>query len=298
MYLNYFGLKFSPFSLTPDTRLFCATRTHVEAFQLLKFALQEGEGFIKITGEVGTGKTMLCRLLLNHIHGKQAYAYIANPALSPFELKTQVARELNLNVNNTQESQLNGMIERQLLALNRAGKPVVLIIDEAQAMPEASMETLRLFSNLETEKTKLLQIVLFGQPELDQNLAQKHWRQLRQRISFSHQLKRLSSRQIHAYINQRLSRAGYVGSPVFTSLQVAVLRFFSGGAPRVVNIIAHKCLLLTFVSKRRRVSWHSLMTAAKDTEGARAVFTRLWQGIAAVLALTSAGAAVAMWGWL
>jgi MSHA biogenesis protein MshM len=294
MYQSHFGLSRAPFALTPDPRFFCALRSHVEAHHLTRMALGQGEGFVKITGEVGSGKTLLCRLLLNELRGKQAYAYIANPALSPLELKLQLARELGLPAV-VGEALLNQAIERQLLALNKSGKPVVLIIDEAQALPPASLETLRLFSNLETETGKLLQIVLYGQPELDELLLQKNFRQLRQRIGFSCRLKPLSPRQTHAYLKHRLYRAGHQGRALFSPLAAWLVCRCAGGAPRLVNSIAHKALLLAFFRQRTRISLTGVLRAALDTDAARARLHALGRALMLTGAAIGASSAFALW---
>lgn len=294
-YQEFFGLNAAPFSLTPDTRFFCALTPHVQALNVLMVALSQHEGFIKITGEVGSGKTLLCRMLLNRLHGHQPYAYIANPALSPTAFKMQLANELGLKLERDSEAQLNGKIERQLLALNQHGHPVVLVIDEAQALPLETLETLRLFSNLETETGKLLHIVLFGQPELDAKLQQPSVRQLLQRIAFSYQLKCLHRQEVQFYLQHRLQTAGYQGKPVFGALVSASLRFFSRGAPRLVNILAQKCLLLAYARQRRHVKLIDTWKAALDTDSARLRLTRLMRPLAVMFALGSASAALAFW---
>lgn len=179
MYLYHFGIKELPFSLTPNTHFYLGLPSHNEAMQVLLTALKTGEGFIKVTGEVGTGKTLLCRKLLNEIPDAFEVAYIPNPALSPEEMRFALASELGIRgISNINQQQLSQKIQMKLLDLNKKGKGVVLIIDEAQTIPWESFETLRLFTNLETESRKLIQVVLFGQPELDQMLAQERLPQL------------------------------------------------------------------------------------------------------------------------
>src|SRR5690606_33900941 len=210
----YFGLSQPPFGLTPNTDFYVDLPAQQQAFDVLMFALGSGEGFIKITGEVGTGKTLLCRRLLNQLRSRNEHSlYIANPALSAGEVQAD--------------------IQQALWQLAAQGQRVVLIIDEAQSMPPATLEALRLISNLETEQQKLVQIVLFGQPELNDILALPSFRQLRQRITYSSELQPLSSPEVLAvYLQQRLAVAGYRGLPLFEAAAVQALWQASGGVPR------------------------------------------------------------------
>jgi len=206
MYLYRFAMKKLPFGLTPDTSFFCALQTHVEALNVLNFALNSGEALIKIIGEVGTGKTMLCRLLLNQLVDHRFVAYIPYPKLSALELKLAFAKELGIRFKaNNREAQLSQQIQTRLLKINKTKGPVVLLIDEAQVLDDDGLETLRLFTNLETEQQKLIQIVLFAQPELDQKLAKKKLRQIKQRIVFNYRLKALPRQQIYTYVKQEFT---------------------------------------------------------------------------------------------
>ncbi|QSX40467.1 ExeA family protein [Shewanella cyperi] len=269
MYLQHFGLSEAPFALTPNTSFFLAMTPHVEALQVLQTALQTGEGFIKVTGEVGTGKTLLLRKLLNELPPPLRCAYLPNPCLSPSELRWALASELGLKYSaNIDQQQLTSLIQQQLLALAAHGHAVVLILDEAQALPTDSLETLRLFTNLETETRKLLQVVLFGQPELDQRLASAELRQLRQRITFSYRLRPLDERETQTYLNHRLAVAGFKGAPMFGAAEARLLQRASRGIPRLLNILAHKALMLAFGAGDSRPSRSQLRAAIKDTEDA------------------------------
>lgn len=294
MYEQHFGLREAPFLLTPDTGYFYAWRAHQEALNVLRVALAAGEGFIKITGEVGSGKTLLCRLLLNSLHGKQPYAYIANANLESLALQRTVASELGL-ADDLAPHELARAIQRQLLALARAGRPVVLVIDEAQALPDASLETLRLFTNLETERGKLLQVVLFGQPELDHRLARPQLRQLRQRIAFSYRLPRLAIAESRRYLQHRLDRAGWLHAPGFSLSAAALLHLFAAGTPRVLNLLAHKTLMLAYARQRFRVSLRDALQAAADTDATRPLQQWLQRAGLLVIGALSAGLAVAWW---
>ncbi len=267
MYLNHFGLTEFPFGLTPDTQFYFDLPSHREALNTLLIALQNGEGFIKITGDVGAGKTMLCRKLLKELQPPFLTAYIPNPHLSPAGLRMSIADELGISYsrNAGQSHMLQQINEYLLTAASNQQKPV-LIIDEAQAMPLETLEALRLLTNLETEKQKLLQIVLFGQPELDSLLQKKSIRQLRQRISFSYVLKQLSAQDVSAYTKHRLTIAKSNNSSVFSNLANKVLHYYSRGIPRLVNILAHKALLSAYGTGDTTIGFKQVQLAARDTE--------------------------------
>ena len=294
MYLQHFGLRELPYTLTPNTAFFCALPGHREALNVLLVALASGEGFIKITGEVGSGKTLLCRLLLNSLHGQQPYAYIANASLSPSALQRALASELGL-ADTLRDSELPRAIERQLLALARAGHPVVLIIDEAQALPDVSLETLRLFTNLETERGKLLQVVLFGQPELDKRLALPHLRQLRQRIAFSYRLPKLNWRQSVQYLQHRLDTAGWRHGRAFSHGAALALHGFAAGTPRILNLLAHKTLMLAFARQRLRVGVADVLHAVADTDATRNTQRQLQRLAVLLMGTLATGLALAWW---
>jgi MSHA biogenesis protein MshM len=267
MYLYHFGLTELPFTLTPNTNFFLALESHDEALAVLMTALKTGEGFIKVVGEVGTGKTLLCRKLLNEIPEHFVTAYIPNPYLNPDELRRAVAIELGVKQAQRMSVQLlTQRIQNRLLELHAQGHSVVLILDEAQALPEDSLEALRLFTNLETETRKLLQVVLFAQPELDQRLAQTEFRQLRQRITFSYQLRAMKVEEVQQYIQHRLQVAGYKGAVLFSASLCKKITKASQGIPRVVNILCHKMLMLTYGQGNYQMTKKQLAAAIKDTE--------------------------------
>ncbi|MDX2369722.1 MAG: AAA family ATPase [Colwellia sp.] len=267
MYLYHFGLTELPFTLTPNTSFFLALEPHDEALAVLMTALKTGEGFIKVIGEVGTGKTLLCRKLLNEIPEHFVTAYIPNPYLNPDELRRAVAIELGVKQAQRMSAQLlTQRIQNRLLELHAKGHSVVLILDEAQALPEQSLEALRLFTNLETETRKLLQVVLFAQPELDQRLAQTEFRQLRQRITFSYQLRAMKAEEVQQYIQHRLQVAGYKGATLFSDSLCKKITKASQGIPRLVNILCHKMLMLSYGQGTYQMTRKQLAAAIKDTE--------------------------------
>ena len=313
MYLEHFGLRESPFGLTPDTSFFFACSSYQEALNTLLVAARNGEGFIKIVGEVGNGKTLLCRKFLATLNqGERAAttaigtqdentaertsarfvtAYIPNPYLEPRSLLLALADEFRVSLDKDadQHQMLKGLT-LTLLNYARAGKRVLVCLDEAQAMPLESLEVLRLLTNLETEKRKLMQVVLFGQPELDERLKQNSVRQLRQRISFQYELKGLHDDELDRYLRHRLGVAGYSGETLFDKGAVNVLQRVSGGTPRLVNIIANKALLLAYGEGRQQVLVCHIRTAAADTPETKRDWLVWGWGIGAlVLSLAGVG---------
>jgi MSHA biogenesis protein MshM len=267
-YLKHFGLRELPFGITPDTSYFFACRSIQEALNTLLVAVANGEGFIKITGEVGTGKTLLCRKFLSTLGPQWVSAYIPNPNLEPRGLQLALAEELGLGGESIEPHRLEKELMQRLLDIARQGKRVVLCMDETQAMPLATLETVRLLTNLETEKRKLMQVVLFGQPELDRKLASASVRQLRQRITFQHALKALARGEVAAYVAHRLTIAGYSGPALFADGSLRCLHATSRGVPRLVNILAHKSLLLVYGEGGRRAERRHVRAAAEDTPSA------------------------------
>jgi len=297
MYLRHFALREAPFSITPDSAFFFAHDGAQAALNTLLVALRSGEGFLKIVGEVGCGKTVLCRRLLTLLQAECACAYIPNPDMGPDDLLLAVLRELGVDaVGRTLKGQprrilpsrrvLLTTLEACLIEHARQGRRVVICIDEAQAIPLSSLESLRLLSNLETEKRKLLQLVLLGQPELDVLLARPQIRQLLQRITFSEHLGPMTAVQVAAYLAHRLTVAAESEATdiqVFEPDAVCDIARFSGGVPRLVNVLAHKCLLLAYGENTHRVSAAHVALAAQDTPAVRqkrarwrAAWRRLW----------------------
>ncbi|HKI51563.1 MAG TPA: AAA family ATPase [Geothermobacteraceae bacterium] len=289
IYLEHFGLTETPFSLTPDTGFYFNYLGHQQALNVLLVALRSGEGFLKITGEVGTGKTMLCRKLLATLDDSYCSAYLPNPLLGPTELHQAIAAEIGVERLESNQSlhELQTLILDRALALQRTGRRVVICVDEAQAMSDVSLEALRLLSNLETEKSKLLQIVLFAQPELDVRLEQENFRQLRQRISFAQHLLPLDREGVHAYIAHRMLISGDRNGDVFLPKAIDQIYRASKGVPRLVNILAHKGLLAAFGAGHKTVDVDHVRIAIRDTAEAQLPFqwklspTLLW-GLALV----------------
>jgi MSHA biogenesis protein MshM len=285
MYEAHFGLREPPFGITPDTSFAYACNSHQEALNTLLIAARNGEGFMKVTGEVGTGKTLLCRRFLRALDpARFVSAYIPNPYLEPQTLMFALADELGVKLDRgADQHHLLRELNHALLDFARAGKTVVVCLDEAQAMPQETLESLRLLTNLETEKRKLLQVVLFGQPELDERLAQESIRQLRQRITFQYRLSALGPAEVEQYLSHRLRVAGYHGGTLFAPAAVRQLHRASRGVPRLVNIIAHKSLLLAFGEGVQQVQLLHVRNAAADTPAAASEPRRWWLAAAAVV---------------
>ena len=312
MYLAHFGLRESPFSLTPDTSFFFACTNYQEGLNTLLVAARTGEGFIKIVGEVGNGKTLLCRKFLatlasdretttdigtqdGGVSGRHAAkfitAYIPNPYLEPRSLLLALTEEFRMDVDNSfDQHQILKELTRALLNFARDGKRVLVCLDEAQAMPLESLEVLRLLTNLETEKRKLMQVVLFGQPELDERLKHNSVRQLRQRISFQYELNGLHRDEMDRYVRHRLAVAGFKGETLFTSGAIHLLHRVTRGTPRLANIIAHKSMLLAYAEGRQQVVASHVRKAAADTpESRKDWMVWAWWGAAALSVLVVTG---------
>lgn len=267
MYLEHFKFKELPFGLTPNLALFCNLKGHEEALNVLLFSIRSGEGFIKIIGEVGSGKTLLCRKLMDSLSNEFITAYLPNPDLSPIELRRALARELGIDLATMQDQhELVTLINNKLLELHNTNKAVVLLIDEAQALSREGLETLRLLTNIETEKKKLLQIVLFGQPELDTHLASTQLRQLQQRITFSYYLPLLSRDDLDMYLFHRLAIVGNTSTTLFAKKARDLLYRVSKGVPRIVNILCHKALLTAYGRGEFEITRKTMLCAINDTE--------------------------------
>jgi MSHA biogenesis protein MshM len=264
---GYFGLTEPPFGLTPDTTYFFPAQPHADAHETLLYALAAGEGILVVEGEVGSGKTLLLRRLLAGLPDVWQAAFIPTPALDPHGLYAAIALEFGLSDAGGDEALLH-RLQRYFIELAQMNRQPVLLIDEAQALPVETLEAVRLLTNLETEKRKLLQVVLFGQPELMDRLREKRTRQILTRISFHAALRPLGPQECGAYVRHRLGVAGATRT-VFSSWAFWSLWHASRGLPRLINILAAKSMMLAYGEGCQRVgSWH-VQTAARDTLSAR-----------------------------
>lgn len=272
MYLQYFKMNEMPFALLPDTSFFYESNSYKEALNVLLVAIRSGEGFVKVTGEVGTGKTMLCRKLLNTLDDEDFITvYIPNPFLAPNQLRMALADELGVDYkddmsNDISSYRLMSDITKKLMEHNNAGKKVIVCLDEVQAMPVETLEALRLFSNIETEKSKLMQIILFGQPELDERLQNSCNRQLKQRITFSYKLEAVDRKSLTGYINHRLRIAGYGEGELFTQKAIDKIHKSSKGVPRIVNTMCNKSLILAFGQGQKNVVSKHVKQVINDSD--------------------------------
>jgi MSHA biogenesis protein MshM len=266
MYLTHFGLTDLPFTLTPNTAFYCNLPAYQEGLNTLLFSLRSGEGVIKIIGEVGAGKTLLCRKLLDSLGGECVTAYIPNPDTDAHGLRVAVAKELSVPLSNTTDAhEVLSQLTQKLIQLKGAGKRVIVIVDEAQALSDDTLEALRLLSNLETGSEKLLQIVLFAQPELDEKLKSARFRPLLQRIGFSYVLRPLTQEEVIQYVHYRLSTAGRTSGVLFTPKALCKLYSASKGVPRVLNILCHKALLVAYGRGEGEVSAAAVAVAITDS---------------------------------
>jgi MSHA biogenesis protein MshM len=266
MYLEHFGLREAPFRITPHTEFFFSGANRGATLEALLYAITAGEGMVKVTGEVGSGKTMLCRVLMERLPQTVETIYLAVPSLSRDEMLAAIATDLDIETAGANTTKLVRALQERLIEIHSRGKQVVALIDEAHAMPLATLEEIRLLSNLETGKEKLLQIVLFGQPELDQHLSLPHMRQLKERITHSFTLAPLPPRDVHDYVNFRLRAAGYHGPDLFGPEALRIITEASEGLTRRINIYADKTLLAAFAAGTHTVKSDHARAAIADTQ--------------------------------
>jgi len=270
MYHEHFGLARAPFRITPDTELFFPGGTRGEILDALVYAITSGEGMVKVVGEVGSGKTMLCRMLEERLPDEVEIVYLANPSLSPEDILHAMALELELPVAaDANRLQVMHALQRRLLEKHAAGRRVVVLVEEAQSMPVSTLEEIRLLSNLETKQDKLLQIALFGQPELERNLKAAEIRQVKERITHSFHLPPFDAAEIEKYVNFRLRAVGYRGPDMFGKGAYRMLARHSEGLIRRINILADKSLLAAFADGSHRVTRGHVKTAVRDSEFGR-----------------------------
>lgn len=270
MYLEFYGLREKPFNVTPDPSFLFLSKKHKEAFNYLLYGINERKGFLEITGEVGSGKTTLSRALLNHFeHNSIAIktAYILNPTLSGLQLLRSIIEEFGLRPIKNDKASLLGQLNRFLLEQLSLGFNVVLIIDEAQNLKKNHLEEIRMLSNLETEKEKLFQIILMGQPELREKLNSPYLSQLRQRISVRFHLEPLALTEIKDYIEHRLFIAGANNSIIFHQEAVDEIHDYSKGIPRMINNICDKALLLGYILETKNISLDIVKRSIIELEG-------------------------------
>ena len=297
MYIEHFGLREPPFRITPHTEFFFAGGNRGATLEALIYAITHDEGIVKVTGEVGSGKTMLCRMLLERLPENVVTVYLANPSLSRDEILYAIADELGMPLPEGRVHMLLRSLQERLLEIYGEGKQVVVLIDEAHAMPAETLEEVRLLSNLESNRHKLLQIVLFGQPELDDRLAQTDMRQLKERITHNFALEPLKRNDIAGYLMFRMRAAGYHGPDLFTPGAIHIIAHASEGLTRRINILADKALLSAYSQNTHQVDQHEAKAAVKDAQfkpmADGKASPRIWIAAAAGFILAAALAALA-----
>ena len=293
MYLEHFGLKQPPFRITPDTRVFYEGGDRGAVLEALAWAVENGEGIVKVVGEVGSGKTVLCRMLAQRLPAHVDLVYLVNPGIGPEDVIPAVAFELGIDIRAEERLAQQHRLHEELVARHGDGRQVVVFIEEAQNMPLQTLESLRLLSNLETDDAKLLQIVLFGQPELDAKLDANEIRQLRERITHSFDLRPLERRDVAEYLNFRLRAAGYRGPDLFRPPIARALNRHARGLIRRLNVLADKCLLAAFAEGTHTLRRRHVRRAVRDVQSpaARPRGGRWWlaaAGLGGVLAVAVA----------
>ena len=293
MYYSHFGLSQAPFKITPNTEFFFSGGKRGPILEALIYTIIHGEGIVKVTGEVGSGKTMLCTMLQARLPQHIETVYLAHPNVSPEEIVHAIAFELQLGLDRgAPRIEVMHLLQDYLLKRHAEGRRVVVFVEESQSMPIATLEEIRLLSNLETRDDKLLQIVLFGQPELDDNLRRPNIRQLRERIAHSFRLEPLNAGEIHEYLMFRLRAAGYRGPDLFSDAVIKCIARASAGLTRRVNLIADKALLAAFSENTHTIKLKHVEAAVRDSEFSQHHALRVNPHLAWGAALLLAGAAI------
>jgi len=294
MYNDYFGLNQAPFKITPDTSLFFPGGNRGAVLDALIYAITSGEGIVKVVGEVGSGKTMICRMLEVELPENIEIVYLANPSLSPDNILHAIAFELKLSLEaNEERLKVMNKLQEYLLQRHAENHQVVVFVEEAQSMPIATLEEIRLLSNLETNQNKLLQIVLFGQPELDHMISNRDIRQLKERITYSFNLNPFKPSEIKDYLNSRLRACGYRAGDVFSKSAVNGIARYSNGLLRRINILADKAMLAAYASNMHNVKSKHVRIAARDSE-----FVAGWQRFRPAAVMISIALLIILSLWL
>lgn len=264
MYEKYYGFKERPFNLTPDSRFFFASAKHEEALNCLLLAISEKSGFVVVTGEIGSGKTTVCRSLINRLDSTTKVALVLNTHLGKKELLTTLLEDLGIEYKSTSKTHLISALNKYLIKQASGEVNVVLIIDEAQNLTPSVMEEVRMLSNFETEKEKLIQIVLIGQPELKKKIALPQLEQFRQRIVMHYHLEPLDLAETEEYIIHRLTKAGARDTDIFTQEAIAEIYKHSKGVPRLINVVCHNALISGLVYETRKITREIALEAIND----------------------------------
>jgi len=298
LYLEHFGLSEPPFRITPHPDFFFDGADRGATLEGLMYAILHDEGIIKLSGEIGSGKTTLCRVLMERLPAEVATVFLANPSYSRTEILHAIAEELGRPAAGDPAAPALRDLQVQLIELYASGRRVVVMIDEAHAMPEDALEQLRLLSNLESRRHKLLQIVLFGQPELDEALAKPSMRQLKDRITHSFRTRPLAADEVAKYVSFRMRAAGYKGPEVFTASAIAAIARASSGLTRRINVLCDKSLLAAFAANTHAVTPRQVRAAVADSDFVPVAGARAGRVLAAAALLAfgaTVGAGVLYW---
>jgi MSHA biogenesis protein MshM len=297
LYLEHFGFSEPPFRITPHTDFFFEGADRGATLEALIYAILHDEGIVKVSGEVGSGKTMLCRVLMERLPAHVETIYLATPSLARDEILHAIADELELKLPDGRMAAVLRELQEQLIRLYAAGRRVVILIDEAHVMPDETLEQVRLLSNLETNRHKLLQIVLFGQPELDATVAKPSLRQLRDRITNSFRMRPLAEPEVAKYITFRMRAAGYRGPEVFSARAIKLIARAADGLTRRINILADKSLLAAYTENSHAIADRQVRAAIADAEFAAVKKKRRPAAyLGAVLAAGALAGAGIQWG--
>ena len=264
MYEKYYGFTDRPFNLTPDSKFFYASSKHEEALNCLLLAISERNGFVVITGEIGSGKTTVCRTLLSKLDSTTKVALVLNTHLGKKELLTTILEDLDIEYKSNSKTHIISALNKYLLEQASKDVNVVLIIDEAQNLTPSVLEEVRMLSNLETEREKLVQIVLMGQPELKKKLALPKLEQFRQRVVFHYHIEPLNYEEASQYIKHRLKKAGNLDADIFTEGAIDEIYKFSGGIPRLINLACHNSLISGLVAEAKHITVDITRDTIKD----------------------------------
>jgi general secretion pathway protein A len=267
MYCQFYGLKERPFNVTSDPAFFFSSKKHKEAISHLIYGVSQRKGIIVLTGEIGTGKTTICRFFLNHIGKNVKTAFILNPSFSENQLLESIVKDFGISFKSKSKLDLVWELNNFLLRESNAGNNLVLIVDEAQNLNPGLLEQIRLLSNLETEKDKLLQVILVGQPELNNRINLHDLRQLRQRIMVRYHIGPLDKDELQSYINHRLGIAGSKGKIEFSNESIDLINRFSSGTPRLINMICDRALLAGFVAETYHIDSNIIKRCLEELEG-------------------------------
>jgi len=267
MYTTFYNLREKPFEITPDPRFLYLSENHKEGLAHLVYAVKEKRGFTVITGEVGTGKTTLIQTLLSRLDGSTRTAYLFHPKLGPTDFLQYICEDFGLKSSGRSKGQCLSLLQKFLMGCYARNENVVLIIDEAQGLDPHLLEEVRLLTNLETAKNKLLQVILVGQPELSRLLDQSQCRQLKQRVSLRYHIKPLNKEEAKVYIKQRLKRAGAIDTNIFTPRAIETIYRYTQGIPRSINIICDNALLSGYGADQKVIGHEIVREVAKNLEG-------------------------------